>query len=83
MSDELLETHYTVGQVAKSWQVSEDTVYRKFRDMDGVLKIPARVLKSKRQRAPKVLLRIPASLLRRTHEDWSRGFGPKVEFRGR
>lgn len=78
-----LEPHYTAREVAESWRVSEDTVYRKFRDMPGVLQIPARVLKSKRKRAPKVLLRIPASLLRRLQQEWSGGFRPEVELRRR
>lgn len=73
-----LERYYSPSAIAASWGVSEKTVYRKFREMDGVLKIPQRVLLSKRRRAPKVMLRIPASLLRRTEEEWSRGFGVRV-----
>lgn len=34
-----LEQHYTVRQIANSWGVSEDTVYRAFRNVPGVLRL--------------------------------------------
>jgi AraC-like DNA-binding protein len=73
-----LEKHYTVEQVAEAWGVSTKTIRRHFQDMPGVLKLRAPSLLARRRRAPRTTLRIPESLLRRAHEDGTRGFGRKV-----
>ena len=65
------EKHYTVSEVAEMWGIGTSTVKRLFEDTPGVLRISQPVLLNRR-RAPKVTLRIPASLLERTHEQWSR-----------
>lgn len=78
----VLEKHYTTTEIAEALGISEKTVRRKFQDMPGAVRIPAASLLSKRRRAPRVILRIPESLLRRTYEDWSRGFAGKIQLRG-
>lgn len=76
-----LEKHFTVDQVAEAWGVSPKTVRRIFQDMPGVLKLQGPSLLMKRRRSPRILLRIPESLLRRAHEDGTRGFAGKVQLR--
>lgn len=64
------------------WNLSESTVRRMFEDIPGVLKVShPRLLKGKR--APRTILRIPASLLERMHQDRTRGFGAEVQARRR
>jgi hypothetical protein len=75
------ERHYTVQEIAETWQVSAMTVRRLFQDEPGVLKIGhARTMRRAR---PHITLRIPASVLERFHEQRSGGFGAEVERRRR
>jgi predicted transcriptional regulator len=60
-----LEKHYTVAEVAGLWGLSEDTIRRLFRDDPAVLKIGAG---EKRYKRGYVVLRIPESVVLRTHE---------------
>jgi hypothetical protein len=73
------EQHYSVQQVAEMWSVGEATVRRIFEDQPGFLKISMPQLVRNRKHRPHVLLRIPASVLARVHEDRSRGFGLEVQ----
>ena len=75
-----LEKHYSVSEVAELWAISAKSVQRMFQDEPGVLKLSAPSL-VKRKRAPKTMLRIPASVLARFHEQRTRGFGLKVQGR--
>jgi len=65
------EKHFNVAEVAELWGIGENTVRRMFEDTPGVLRISMPTL-TKRRHKPKVTLRIPLSLLERTHEQWSR-----------
>ena len=60
-----LEKHYSVAKVAEMWALSEDTIRKIFRDDPGVIKIGAG---EKRFRRGYLVLRIPESVLQRTHE---------------
>ncbi len=60
-----LEKHYTVGEVAAMWNLSEDTIRKLFRDDPAVLKIG---LTEKLYKRWYVVLRIPESVVMRTHE---------------
>jgi hypothetical protein len=74
------ERHYTVPQVAELWGISEQTVIRIFQDEEGVLKLSLpRGLTAKR--APRVSLRIPASVLDRVHKQRSAGWSSKIQLR--
>lgn len=74
------ERHYTVQEVAEMWGISEQTVYRIFQDEEGVLKLSMpRGLTAKR--APRVSLRIPASVLERVHQQRSAGWTSKIQLR--
>lgn len=73
------EQHYTVQQVAKMWAVSEDSVRRLFAGQPGVLQISMPRLQRNRKQKPHVLLRIPASVVERLHQQWSTGFGCEVK----
>jgi hypothetical protein len=59
-----LEKHYTVSEISKLWQLSDDTVRRIFRDMPGVVKLacPERL-----HRRGYCVLRIPESVLQKMH----------------
>jgi hypothetical protein len=57
-----LEQHYTVAQIAKLWGISQKTVRHLFEDRPGVLKISQARLLPHRQRRPRTMLRIPASV---------------------
>ena len=59
------ERHYTPQQVAAIWNVSVDTVIRRFRNEPGVLEIGNNETLHKRR---KKLMRIPESVLERIHE---------------
>jgi hypothetical protein len=75
------EKHYTPQQVAEMWGVSSDTVRRLFHGEDGVLEVAIpRLLKPKKKRTS---LRIPASVLCRVHEQWSRGSRGEIQPRRR
>ncbi len=73
------EQHFTVQQVALMWGISEESVRRLFRDEPGVLKISGPTLNKRRKHNPHVLLRIPASVLHRLHQQRSAGFGLEVK----
>jgi hypothetical protein len=68
------EPHYSVGKIAEMWDLSENAVRRMFQDYPGVLHVGA----GKRD-----VLRIPASVLRRFHEERSRGLRREVKRSGR
>lgn len=76
------ERHYTPREIADMWNVSLQTVIRSFQDVEGVLKIsyPREVA---RTRKPRTLLRIPASVLDRFHQQRSAGFCSEVQARRR
>ena len=61
-----LEKHYTVAEVASLWCLSEDTIRKIFRDDPAVLKIGAG---EKLHKRGYVVLRIPESVVLRTHEN--------------
>jgi hypothetical protein len=76
------ERHYTVQEVAEMWAMSSQTVYRIFEDEAGTLKVSfPRLLSKQAKRAPRVSLRIPASVLARVHDNRSRGFGREFQLR--
>jgi DeoR-like helix-turn-helix domain len=83
--NELLATeqHYSVAQVAEMWSVSEDTVRRLFQDQPGVLRVSMPRLQKNRKQRPHVLLRIPASVLARLHQQWAAGLRLEVQPRRR
>lgn len=72
MATAAIEKHYTVAEIADLWGIGETTVRRLFEDMPGVLRFSFPVL-VKRKRKPRISLRVPASLMERAHEQWSRG----------
>ncbi|MEX2264554.1 MAG: hypothetical protein WD696_21545 [Bryobacteraceae bacterium] len=61
------ERHFSPQQIAELWGLDESTVRRIFQDEPGVLKIG----KSGRRDGKRdyVTLRIPASIVRRVHEE--------------
>jgi transcriptional antiterminator len=59
-----LERHYTVGEIAKMWGLSEKTVRRMFEDEDGVLQWG---VSEQRHRRGYITMRIPESVLLRVH----------------
>ena len=71
-----MERHFTAQEVGKLWKIDPSTVRRMFCDEEGVLKITRKRLRTKR---PYVLLRIPASVLARVHQDRARGFRSEIE----
>jgi hypothetical protein len=64
-----IEKHYSADQLAELWAISADTVRKIFRDDPDVLKIGAAETRSKRGY---VVLRIPESVVRRTHAKLTR-----------
>jgi hypothetical protein len=72
------EKHYSVQEIAEMWGLSSEKVRKMFQDVPGVLKLGFSST-SKKGRKPYITLRIPASVLARFHQDWSRGFGPEVQ----
>jgi len=60
-----LEKHYTVGEIAELWSLSEETIRKLFRDDPAVLKIG---IGEKLHKRGYVVLRIPESVVLRTHE---------------
>lgn len=74
------EKHYTPQEVAELWGYSEQTIIRIFQDEEGVLKLSLpRGITGKR--APRVSLRIPASVLKRVHEQRSGTWTSKIQLR--
>jgi hypothetical protein len=65
-SDNVLEVHFTLAEIAEKWKLSHDTVQRVFKDEPGVLKLghPSRLKGSKYQRRY-FTLRIPESVFLR------------------
>lgn len=59
-----LEKHFTITEVSKLWQLSEDTIRKIFRDEPGVLKIGSA---EKRFKRGYVVLRIPETVLQKVH----------------
>lgn len=66
------ERHYTPKEVAKLWGISVSTATRILERTEGVLRIsiPTKLVRTRR---PRTLLRCPASVLERLHQDRSRG----------
>jgi hypothetical protein len=60
-----LEKHYTVKEVASMWSLSDFTIRKIFKDEPGVIKIGEGERRYKRSH---FVLRIPESVLIRTHE---------------
>ena len=60
-----LERHYTVAEIAALWELSEDCIRAIFRHAPGVLKLARPERRNKRGYTS---LRIPESVLQRTHE---------------
>ena len=58
------EKRYSVGEIAKDWNLSADFVRRLFKDEPGVLKIPRLETRHKRGYTT---LRIPESVARRVY----------------
>jgi hypothetical protein len=58
------EQHYAVKDVVQMWGVSPRTVIRRFKDEPGVLRLGGSGTRTKR---PRVVLRIPESVLVRVH----------------
>ncbi len=58
------EKHFTIQEIAKLWQLSEDTVRNLFRDVPGVLKITRTETRFKRGYTS---FRIPESVLQTVH----------------
>lgn len=66
-----LEPHYSLKQIAEAWGISVRMARRIFRDQPGV--VDPTVHKSLTSR-PYQILRIPASVAARVHEQRSAGF---------
>ena len=64
------ERFYAVAEIARIWNLSEDSVRRLFAGEPGVLHI-RRTLKGKTQRRPSTTLRIPQSVVERMHKRYS------------
>lgn len=78
------ERHYTVAEVAAIWRVSGDTVRKLFFDDPAVIAISMpRKGPGERKHKPHVSLRIPASALRRVHDQQSSRPGLERKRRGR
>ena len=78
-SIEPLERHCSVQEVAGAWRISDACVRRLFEDQPGVLHISMPRLLHNRKHKPHVLLRIPASVVERLHQQWSTGLGLEVK----
>jgi hypothetical protein len=78
------ERHYTPQEVAEMWGVSRETVRKMFMDEDGVLHFSfSKTLRRSAAPKPRTSLRIPASVLSRVHQQWSRGSGAEIKSRRR
>ena len=64
-----IQKHYSADQLAEMWAISADTVRKLFRDDPDVLKIGSGETRNKRGY---VVLRIPESVVRRTHAKLTR-----------
>jgi hypothetical protein len=64
-SNELyIEKHYSVSELASSWQLSENTIRRMFEDEPGVLRWGTTECRFKRRY---ITLRIPETVVLRVH----------------
>jgi hypothetical protein len=59
-----LERHYSVGEIAERWGLSEKIIRRMFEDEDGVLKWGSPETRRKRGY---ITLRVPESVMLRVH----------------
>jgi MarR-like DNA-binding transcriptional regulator SgrR of sgrS sRNA len=59
-----LERHYSVGEIAEIWGLSEKIIRRMFEDEEGVLKWGSTETRRKRGY---ITLRIPESVMLRVH----------------
>ena len=66
-----LEKHYSLEEVAEAWGISVRSARRIFRDVPGVSDVCSRRVLTSR---PYTILRIPASVAARVHEQRSAGF---------
>jgi hypothetical protein len=66
-----MEKHYTLKQIAEEWQISVRVARRIFRDVPGVADLT--IHRSLTTRSYQVL-RVPASVAARVHEQRSAGF---------
>jgi hypothetical protein len=74
-----IERHYSVQQIADMWNLSAASVRRLFEGQPGVIALSMPRLQKNRKHKPHVLLRIPASVVKRLHEQWSAGFRLEVK----
>jgi hypothetical protein len=70
-----LERYYSPQEIAKMFNLSDETVRREFHDFPGVLKIGQGRLSRKGR--PRVTLRIPESIPQKYIAQRSTGFGDK------
>lgn len=61
-----LEPHYTLQEIAKEWKVDAETVRKEFINEPGVLVLGSQSRKDGKRNY--VILRIPASVLKRVYE---------------
>ena len=66
-----MEPHFTLKEIAKAWGISVRMARLIFRDVPGVSDVCNRHSLTKR---PYTILRIPASVVARVHEQRSAGF---------
>lgn len=59
-----LERHYSVAEVAEAWNLSPDTIRRRFENLPGVIRIGHAATKNKKKY---VTLRIPSRVLSAEH----------------
>lgn len=64
-----LERHYSVGEIAERWGLSEKTIRRMFENEDGVLQWGSPETRRKRGY---ITLRIPESVMLRVHRERAR-----------
>lgn len=65
-----LERHFTVGEIAKLWRFSQNTIRRLFRDEKGVIKHGSPETRFKKKR---YVLSIPESVVLRVHDKLRNG----------
>jgi len=64
---DLLERHYTIGELAKAWHMAPSSLRIWFADEPGVIKWGERTLRKGRKQTY-LSLRIPESVARRVYE---------------
>ncbi len=69
-SNEVIERHWSVAEIAAAWNLSQDVVRRLFCNEPGVLVIGRRVKGTKRRYTT---LRVPQSVLERVHSGYTFG----------